>query len=105
MSESARNSLFQEILIEKNFSFETRERVSGADGHRRPGKVEYDVNCRLLGQLLQGCIPGKKQYAIGQLDPEPSSELCVKMASSARNESENGFAPQIATIVSGFTRI
>jgi len=54
MRESAGNSSFQEILIEKNFPFETRRKVCGTDEHRGTGKIEHEADRRLLCQLLQG---------------------------------------------------
>ncbi len=54
MSESARNSLFQEILIEKNFPFETKRIACGTDEHRGTDKIEHEADRRLLYQLLQG---------------------------------------------------
>jgi hypothetical protein len=54
MSESARNSLFQEILIENNFPFETKQKACGANDYLHPGKAELEAGRSLLGQLLQG---------------------------------------------------
>ena len=64
MSESARNSLFQEILIEKNFPFETSQRECGADNHHHPGRAEHEADRRLLCRLLQR--PGVSRIDIVQ---------------------------------------
>ena len=54
MRESAGNSLFQEILIEKNFPFESEKKACESNEPHCPGMADHEAARRLLGQPLQG---------------------------------------------------